>query len=255
MFGKSKGAVFIITLILIGFCIYPIYLYVNGNINLYIHPRYNWFSLLMSMIGLSLLAAGLIYSHGRSKLRFRYFDVLLVVLLVLAFVVPAQPLSQQAIGKKSLVLPSYEQNGLDGGDSDCPEQTEPYTIDVWVYVLGYYDFDCFTESDVNIIGFVIDSVENPLPDNMYYLGRTVISCCVIDARPYALPVLIENGVKYDKDTWLRVQGKMQRKKVNGIEQVVIRPLSVVETEDSSKPYEFYKSRKPETINGLERTTD
>lgn len=255
MFGKKKIANFTVALLLIGFCMHPFYLYMDGNLNLYIHPRYNWFVLLMCVTGVFLLIAGLVKSKSQGMLRFRYFDVLLVVLLILAFIVPARPLSEQLAGKKSLVLPSYEQGGLDDGDTACPAQIEKYTIDVWVYVLGYYHYDCFSESSVDITGFVVDTADNPLPGNMYYLGRTVISCCVIDARPHALPVLVNNGVKYDKDTWLRVVGKLQRERINSMEQVVVKPSKVIETEDPSKPYEFYKSKKPESIEQLQQSNN
>ena len=74
---------------------------------------------------------------------------------------------------------------------------------------------------------------------MFYLGRIAISCCVIDARPFALPVNQGKFEKYPNDTWLTVVGKLQRKKVNGIDQLVVNPERIEPSDTTPvNPYEY-----------------
>jgi len=109
---------------------------------------------------------------------------------------------------------------------------------MWVYEISEYPINCYEGQSIELTGFVIEAVGNPLPNDMYYLGRVVMSCCVIDARPYALPIKRGNFESYPKETWLKVSGKLKAADVNGTVQLVISPKSVTKIDNPDQPYDY-----------------
>lgn len=244
MFGKALNNSVVISLILIGFCVYIIKLYAQKDINLYIHPRYTGFSVVMPVIALVFLVLGIYFEARKHRTikpapsRAKLLDVIVVAVLALAFILPAQALSSKAIGRKSLNTPSYDNKSETTSlNTTCPE-TKPASIEEWVYEISEYPITCYAGQEIELTGFVFEAIEAPLPENMYYLGRLVISCCVIDARPYALPVNVGSFERYPEGTSLKVNGELRPQDVNGSVQLVIEPKSVVRIDNPDKPYDY-----------------
>lgn len=247
MFGKILKNRLTISAILIGYCVYIIKLFVQNDIGLYIHPRYSIFSVVMSSIAVIILVLGLFLNKSSkqitSNIPFKsyFLDIIVISILVLAFVLPPSTLSTSAIGRKSLSSPTYDSqsdNALD--DTACPIN-EAASLEEWVYDIGQYPISCNKGKSIELTGFVIDSTDNPLPSDMYYLGRVVMSCCIIDARPYVLPIKVGEFQRYPKKTWLIVTGTLRTAEINGKEQLVVEPKSVTETESPSQQYEYINS--------------
>lgn len=247
MFGRLFSRNILVAALLLGFCVYVVLLFLRGQINLYIHPRYDMFSLIMAGYAIVLLLAGAVVElRGRAvkpRLRFRLnvVDILVVTVLALAFLLPAQALSSQAVARKALNTPRYEASQAGGGTGTkstvCPE-TKPDSVEMWVDAISTSPINCYKGETIELTGFVLQVDDSPLPNDMYYLGRMVMSCCIVDARPFALPIQKDSFGTYPKDTWLTVKGKLQASKVNGSVQLVIEPESVQEIEDPTEPYDY-----------------
>lgn len=257
MFGNRIKNNITISLVLMGFCIYIVKLYIQNDINLYIHPRYSIFALVMCLLALVILIIGMfldlkkkssaVYDKGKIQI----LDVLAVIILVLAFIMPPQALSSKAIETKTLNTPTYgSQSENTNDDIVCPE-TKPSSIEQWVYEISQYPINCYKGQSIELTGFVYEAPNNPLPRDMFYLGRLVISCCVIDASPYALPIKTGNFERYPADTWLKVNGKLVVADVNGTYLLVIEPKNIIKIDDPNKPYEYINTPSQDQLQTIE----
>lgn len=257
MFGNVSKRKIFISLVLFLFCVYIIRLFIRDEINLYIHPRYTIFAVVMATLGAIVILFGNTgkdkkqHTHQKKQRAARLIDGTVVVVLLFAIILPAQPLSSNAIGRKSLNTPT---NDVVDSVKPCPEtrlNPDQVSIDVWVYEISEYPPRCFEGEAIALTGFVFESVDDPLPDNMYYLGRVIMSCCVIDARPYALPIMKDGFENYPKETWLTVKGKLKITKVNGTEQLVIHPSSVQKVDRPDQPYQYINTEQPQVAQPIE----
>ncbi len=222
-----------VTIVLALFCFYVIKLALNDELTLYIHPRYVLFAVSMSAIGLFMLLIGGVieyrqtarqsHHHDDYPRRLHILDYLALGLLCLAFLLPPQTLSSNATSRKTINIPAAPI--LDNPYIDCLEVNSNWQLQSWVYSLGNLPARCFEGKGITFIGTTIESPDTPLPEGFVYVGRVVISCCIIDARPYALPVAIA-APSYPKDTWIKVQGTMKLKKLGGKQLFVVVPQTV-----------------------------
>src|SRR3990167_11408768 len=248
MFGKKSLTALVASFVLLGFFVYILRLYATDNLNLYIHPRYTVFTVIMASLGLLLLLAGLVLRY-RSKLKYKQIrltglDAIVVIVVVLAVIMPPQVLSIDSVNRKTLTTPVGQ-----GVRTTCPV-SKPDTLEAWVSEIAQYPTNCYEDEPIEITGFVIDAPDEPLPDDMYYLGRIVLSCCVIDARPFALPIEAVNGQTYQAETWLRVSGVLKEATVNGQERLVIRPSSVDEIPPPEQQYDYINVGNPDQFSPL-----
>ncbi len=211
---------------------------------LYIHPRYNSFVVIMSIFATALLLAGLMTgyrqkaaAHTESR-PIRFADAMVIIFLVAGYILPAKPLSERTVGERGIITPTLRHSHH---PDRCPSVT-PTAIRGWVMQLSGFHPDCSDNKPIELIARVLPTNSSPLPDNMVYFGRVVISCCVIDARPYALPLIVNTGKSYASDTWLHVFGTIRIKTINQQPQFVVEPGSIKEIADPSKPYEYINDR-------------
>jgi uncharacterized repeat protein (TIGR03943 family) len=244
MFGKLSPRNIALTFIMCYLFLYIFRLYISGNMGLYIHPRYNGFVVIMSFFAATLLLAGLVTgyrqkaaAHTESR-PIRLIDAIVVIFLVAGFVLPAKPLSERTVGERGILTPTVRYSHR---PDRCPTVT-PTAIRGWVMQLSEFHPDCSDNKPIELIARVLPSDSVPLPDGMVYFGRVVISCCVIDARPYALPLINNTGKSHASDTWLHVFGRIRIKTLNQQPQFVIEPTNIKEIADPSKPYEYINDR-------------
>lgn len=239
----------VVAVILLGFCLYIIQLFVTGKISLYIHPRYSLFAVVMCSIAILLLVLGLvlqlkrqpaaIHTHEVPGRRYKgiVVNVIVVAVLALAFLLPPQPLSPVAIGARSMKTP-YTESYLQQKTEGCPDSDSTQSIADWVYELSGYSLDCFDGMPIELTGFVLMAYDRPLSTDKYYLGRMIISCCAIDSQPYALPIQKKDGASYPENTWLTVRGTVRIVPGSSDEPIVIIPDSVREIPAPENPYDY-----------------
>lgn len=237
MFGRitpGLGA----RIVLFLFCCLIVKLYMQQTITMYIHPRYMVFALVMALLGGALLLIGLLvrprgHKHHTAGKGIGFIDIIVVLVLLAAFVFPPKALSTSTVERKAITTSSSTSVA---SDQPCPD-FRPETMDMWVFAASEYPH-CYEGKEITITGFVYQPIDSKLPSDMYYLGRVVMSCCVIDARPYTLPVKQGTFGEYAKDTWLAVTGKLEKFQIDGKTHLVIAPTSIQIVPSPDQPYEF-----------------
>jgi len=219
---------------------------IQNDLTLYINPDYIPFALIMSWIGFALLAVGFAddLRKKRNLLSKRPWDYVVVFVLILAFAVPPQTLSSATASRRPLVVPLHAKTS----SGNCLDNPGDWELQTWVYVLGQYPESCYTGAPIALTGYVIPPRNNPLPHGYEYVGRLIISCCIVDAQEFALPVALGDET-YPKDTWLQIRGSLQLATMNGKKYFVIRPVSVAKIEaPTNGQYQF--SSPPPTVTPL-----
>jgi uncharacterized repeat protein (TIGR03943 family) len=208
-----------VTLSLVG-VVAILWLGATGRLELYIHPRYTVFTIVMAVIGgaASIAAFLVVPGHGhdehddhdeekpRSGWRAALAiggSVLLVAASVLALLVlpPATLTSATADNRdiaSSNTLADADTTSLVGGDSTT------FTVKDWATLLhqGLGD-DFFAGKPAAISGFLV-ATEDP---DVVYVARFLVTCCAVDAQPLGVPVLLPGWEDdFAADDWVEVTG-------------------------------------------------
>jgi uncharacterized repeat protein (TIGR03943 family) len=97
------------------------------------------------------------------------------------------------------------------------------------------DIKEFEGQPVNLIGFVYRDARFAGTSN-FMVVRFTLSCCVADARPLGLMVEDKLGLNLAQDTWVKVQGTITIRNLDG----VLTPIIVAETlEITTQPEQPY----------------
>lgn len=242
--------------VLLAACVYVVRLFINGTITLYIHPRYRIFSVIMAACGLVMLAlyvVSLVRERRNATEQLPNFglpEIVFIVLLVVAFVLPARTLSSDTLNKRSARTPTISTAAQMQGA--CPD-TQPHSIPTWVGTLSFANSQCFDSKPISVTGYVINPTDGSLPSNYFYVAKTVISCCVVDARPYALPVMATDQLKAPAtNTWIKLSGTLHARQLNGQAAIIIQPNSIEPTTPSSEPYDYYTGTQLKTQSTLQQ---
>lgn len=195
--------------VLLGLALYFAYNIFSGNLNNYVNTRFAWLSYvavaLFAVLGLANAMAQIrgqapIVLAGRTPITWPMIAIAAIPLL-LGTLVPSQPLGADAIrGPVSLSM-----GGSPASASVfVKDPTERNVLD-WLRVFATSpvaaDFD---GEQANFVGFVYH--EPDFPPDVIMVARFIVSCCVADAAPIALPVRWEGSEKPEIGEWVEVSG-------------------------------------------------
>jgi len=160
---------------------------------------------------------------------------LLVTVVILGVILPSGQISSatadQRIGNFNTVALDSNVKSINSFNTN----TKNYNIGDWIVSLSYNpDLNYYKGKEVGVTGFVF--VPDNLPENIFILGRFVIRCCAADATPVGLRVKYDWRDEFKQDQWLRVTGKFDIANINGIEELIIVPDKIEETEIPDRPY-------------------
>jgi putative membrane protein len=194
--------------VLLGLALYFAYNIASGNLNNYVNNRFAWLSYvavaLFALLGLANAIAqirrqGPIMLAGRTPISWPMIAIAAIPLL-LGTLVPSQPLGADAIrGPVSLSM------GASSSASVFVKDPGERNVLDWLRVFSTSpvaaDFD---GEQATFTGFVYH--EPDFPDDVIMVARFIVSCCVADAAPIALPVRWEEGEKPEIGEWVEVSG-------------------------------------------------
>ncbi len=157
-------------------------LYLQGSLTLYIHPRYELFSIVMCSIGLIAVLyayyAGYAHTHESSgRAAILYGAVVAVIILFAPTTLSTQLASSRLIGSGPA---STEQlSSFDTFSNDY----QHFSIQDWSQLLATTTTpDDLIDKEAQVTGFY-------LTDNgQDYIARFRLSCCAVDATPYTMPL-------------------------------------------------------------------
>lgn len=236
-----------VTLSLIG-VVAILWLGATGQLELYIHPRYTVFTIVMAVIGgaASIAAFLLVPGHThddedpprsgwRSALAVGGSTVLVAASVVGLLVLPPATLSSATADNRdiasSTTLADADTTSLVGGDSTS------FTVKDWATLLhqGLGD-DFFVGKPAAISGFLV-ATDDP---DVVYVARFLVTCCAVDAQPLGVPVLLPGWQDdFAADDWVEVAGGfVPNPDPAGTEPMVLVPDTVDAIEQPAQPYVY-----------------
>lgn len=220
----------------------------QGMLGFYIHPRYNLFTLVMAVIGVSLMAvaffvptkghshAGHKHAKGHSVMEWLSLSLVAVV-VVIALVLPPTTLSSFTAENRSFgtvaTSPAADAIDVDSTTSGF----ENLTVRDWASLLiQTQDPSFFRGKPFSALGTITDTGD---PD-VFFLTRFVVTCCAVDAQPVSIPVYYP-GWRDDfaVDSWVTVNGGFQvLPQVAEPGNLAVVPADIVDEEVPREPYLF-----------------
>lgn len=217
-------------------------LFLQGDLTLYIHPRYIWFTVIMNGLSLVIIQASLILmvlkrkkSDSRTSIsRASVLAVLVFTLAILGLFLPAKPLMSDTLTQR------YSETKVTNSvcnpvDPDDP----PKNFQDWDALLNTCnDPMLYRDQPINLEGFVYEG-QAAASEDTFLLARFKISCCAVDAYPLVLSVQKNEKTDHLKiDQWVRVEGTMQPLKTSSGLRAVVEPSKVTKIPQPNEPYEF-----------------
>ena len=208
----------------------------TGRLNLYIHPRYNVFTIVMAgLAAIATVAAWAVRGRrggggGRSWAAVVAAAAMVVALLI----VPPSTLTASSAQQRSPNSgPEADTTALAGADPSS------FRFRDWaVLVANPNSAATYAGQQVKLTGFVAPTGDKR--SDMFYLAKFVVTCCTVDARPAVLPVIKADWAKsYKADQWLEVTGRlMPVEDAPGGAVLVIRPTGIRSVPAPEIPYEY-----------------
>ena len=190
----------------------------QGMLGFYIHPRYNLFTLVMAVIGVSLMAiaffvptkghshAGHKHAKGHSIMEWLSLGLVAAVVAI-ALVLPPTTLSSYTAENRSFgtVATSPAADAIDVASTTSG--FENLTVRDWASLLiQTQDPSFFRGKPFSALGTITDSGD---PD-VFFLTRFVVTCCAVDAQPVSVPVYYPGWSQdFAVDTWVTLNGGFQ----------------------------------------------
>ena len=234
-----------------------LWLAATGDLDLYVHPRYFGFTLVMAVLGGVIALAALIFLPGSEDTEevhdaheatapaqswhtplFRVGGRLLVTgaATFAVLVLPPATLSPAIAGTRELNAGSATESTVDalelaGSDGSA------FTVKDWAALLrqGMPD-DFFADKNANLTGFVLDTES----DDTFYLTRYLITHCAIDAQPVGVPVHWPGWrSELDPNGWLAIEGAFESNPSSSLDApIVLVPSSSDPVKEPDDPYVY-----------------
>jgi uncharacterized repeat protein (TIGR03943 family) len=224
--------------------IMSIWLGVKGKLDLYIHPRYTVFTLLMSALAFLIISAGFWRRLHRSSIisKSSGWQVALgaVCIVISVGLLISRP--------SPLTSTTANQRGVNAGSLDLSTQTNSttistngdysrFTVKEWSSLLAQTsDPHFFVGKKAHLVGFVTAVSEDK---NSFYVSRFVITCCAVDARAIGVPVYSPGWQnEYRENQWVQIDGSFVQNTASASPSIVVKPANITKINTPDDPYAF-----------------
>ena len=203
-----------------------VWLTVSGQLGLYIHPRYFWFTAAMAAVALVFVAVALLlprqrdHAHEheeapdaadrrrprawRGRVAVGASAVLLVAVTAALLALPPTTLSSALAGNRDL-----NAAGVVGQDAVELAQGDPatFTVKDWAVLIADGAADStLGAAQPELLGFVVADPDSP--ESSFAVARYVMTCCAVDAQPVGVPVELPGWQERFADgAWVDVRGR------------------------------------------------
>lgn len=228
-----------------------LWLAISGQLALYIHPRYNVFTILMAVIAVVLAVAAVASrrSHDddgppppRSTRALGLTAAgIAAVFTVGMIVIPPATLSTATAEQREInSTAASDTAAFEEATSADAEAVSRFTVREWATILRQTsDLSFFANKPVtDLVGFVTPAPDDP--ENVFYVSRFVVTCCAVDAQPLGVPVYLPNWqTEFPQDSWVSITGGfVSNPSRESLLPVVIDPSTVEAVEQPREPYLF-----------------
>ncbi len=229
-----------------------LWLAVSGQLALYIHPRYNVFTVLMALIAVVLVVGSLVGRRHHDDedapppSRPQRTIALTAAAIAGAFtigmiVVPPATLSTATAEQREInSTAASDAAAFEAATSADADAVSQFTVREWATILRQTsDLSFFANKPVTeLVGFITPDPDDP--ENVFYVSRFVVTCCAVDAQPLGVPVHLPGwSQSFDADDWVMVDGGFASNPSSAsLQPVVVIPDSVTPIEQPREPYLF-----------------
>ncbi len=192
-----------------------VWLGATKQLGLYIHPRYNTFSLIACGLGLIVVVWSLNDKpHERKNTSKLSIKTLLIIALsfISLLVIKPTTLSSDIANQRGVNSAANTDAlaKLSNADVISPFGSTSFTqlsIKDWANLLAQTnDHAFFVGKQATVSGFITKDENDP--NNRFFVSRFVVSCCAVDARPIGVPIYLPDWQNtYKQDQWIAVDGK------------------------------------------------
>ncbi len=236
-----------IFLCLVG-CVASLWLGATKNLNLYIHPRYITFTIVLSLIA----AAIGVYSfrhryHAEKSKKTRTINLIPISIGLLCLI---SLVGLLVIKPATLTTSTVNQRGINSGIGAGIKTNDAmplfnggnfrnFTIKDWASLLVQTnDQSFYNGKSVDIVGFI-----SPDPDdsqNVFFVSRFVVTCCAVDARPIGVPIYDPGWQsRYKANEWVQAKGGFMANPSSASQQkIVVKLDSIVIVPQPKDPYVY-----------------
>ncbi|MGG1660361.1 TIGR03943 family putative permease subunit [Brevibacillus sp. NRS-1366] len=95
----------------------------------------------------------------------------------------------------------------------------------------------FAGKELETLGFVYRQPD--FTAQQFVVARFSVSCCTADASVFGILVEKPDSSKWAKDSWVKVRGKIEIRKVDGYEMLVLKANHVEPVKAPKDPYVYY----------------
>lgn len=218
------------------------------QLNLYIHPRYITFTIVLALIA---TAIG-VYSfrhHYHSDVVKRTKKINPAPIGV-AILCAAAVVCLLVVKPATLTTFTVNQRGINSGIGAGIKTTnavplfsggdfEGFTIKDWASLLVQTnELSFYSGKTVDIVGFISPDPEDS--QNVFFVSRFVVTCCAVDARPIGVPVYAPGWQSQHKaNDWVNVKGGFITNPSSiSQQQVVVKPDTLATVPQPKEPYVY-----------------
>lgn len=234
-----------------------LWLAATGNLDLYVHPRYFGFTIVMAVLGGAVSIAALTFLPGSEAIEevreareatapVRTWHTPLIRvsgrLLVLGaatfaiLVLPPATLSPAIAGTRELNAGSATDATV-GAVELAGNDGSTFTVKDWAGLLRQgLPADFFAGKTADVTGFVLPAKSA----DTFYLTRYLITHCAIDAQPLGVPVYWPDWEQQlDPDSWLAIEGAFETNPDSSFQApIVLVPSRTEQVDEPDDPYVY-----------------
>lgn len=213
----------------------------RGQLKLYIHPRYEWLTISMTLLGLVLSIMSLRRAAPVRAIpeKGAWSMVMCAVVILPMLILKPVPLtattaSQRVVNSSAAGVATEQDRQILALRGDYAQ----FTVKDWAGLLAQStDPAQYQHKAVRVVGFVAPS---PHDTDVFFVSRFVIACCAVDARPVGVPVYRPGWQQQvQPDAWVEVSGEFAARPGDGAtHRVVVVPDYVKSVPQPEEPYVY-----------------
>ncbi len=177
---------------------------------------------------------GMAGEPGRDHAHFSWSLFAVALPIVLATLVPSQPIGNTTLAAKPRLDGPIGSPYWAPGPPDNTQEWDLLTWDNFLNASAPEQATAMLEKSVTIQGFVHH--ESDTPTEVFHVVRYVTTCCVADSLPVWLPVDYAGASLEVDNTWVRVDGLLERIDYNGTKVIGVRAIDVLVLPNPPLPY-------------------
>lgn len=217
----------------------------NDSILFYINQRFITLTVAAS-VGFILVAASYYRRSSQQEHNHDHGDghehgslswvgwVIVAIPVVFGLLVRPQPLGAAAVSNREVNLTAMTSVTAPSSDGRINLQVGEKTIVDWLVEFQRAEPATFDGEKANVIGFVYR--DERFGEDVFMVGRFILSCCVADASPVGLIVRWPQAAEIPADQWIEVEGHFEVGTFEGLEMPFLVADDIKLIEPPSNPY-------------------